>query len=797
MSLAFISCVTVCQGQGEELPVFVGKSVCLDCHGEQGKVRPCLVEPIAGHERSYDLLQKPEAEHIAWLSGVPEPPAENRVCLECHATSGDEGPRWRAETFDITDSVQCEACHGAGSVHIRIARRLLEQRKLPPELRPEPPDPRRFIRQGHHEQCVACHRDRDSHRMVMRLGYRKQTADGRYKTPTNLAVSSDGRWLYVVCSQSGSLIIVDTSQRRVASEIAVGSQPHDVAVSPDGRKLYVTNREDDTVSVIDVESRTVTATVPVGDEPHGVSTEPTGRFIFVSNTAQDSISVIDADALTEVNCLAAGRGPWALALSPDGKRAYAGSILPHIPRYQDPHHSEITILDTERRRVIDRRQVPGANMMRDVAFVPGRNVALVTLMRTKNLVPVTRLMQGWTITNGLGIVWPDGRIDQVLLDEQDDYFPDPTGVAVSPDARFALVAGGGSNQLAVVDLAAMFKLITQASDRERRDVLPNHLGMSRRFVVKRIDVGANPRGVVFSPDGTAAYVADALDDTVTVIDTADFTPAGRIDLGGPKEITAVRWGQQLFHDAANAYGRQFSCRSCHPDGHVNGLTFDIEPDGVGFAPVDNRTLRGIVDTNPFKWEGTNPSLRRQCGPRLAVFFTRLHPYTPEQLEAVTQYMCTIPRPPNRYRRPDGLTPAQRRGKLVFQRVQTNTGKPIPLELRCDTCHAGAYGNDTRPRGVGTTMWLDTPVDFSVADLHDAAAYFNLGVYYFHDTGTGTKEFDVPHLNNIYDSAPYLHNGSAVSLEAIWTRFNSWDEHGVTNDLTRRQLNDLITYLKAR
>ena len=39
--------------------------------------------------------------------------------------------------------------------------------------------------------------------------------------------------------------------------------------------------------------------------------------------------------------------------------------------------------------------------------------------------------------------------------------------------------------------------------------------------------------------------------------------------------------------------------------------------------------------------------------------------------------------------------------------------------------------------------------------------------------TGTKlwldrevEFDVPHLNNIYDSSPYLHNGISDTLEEI-------------------------------
>jgi cytochrome c peroxidase len=57
-------------------------------------------------------------------------------------------------------------------------------------------------------------------------------------------------------------------------------------------------------------------------------------------------------------------------------------------------------------------------------------------------------------------------------------------------------------------------------------------------------------------------------------------------------------------------------------------------------------------------------------------------------------------------------------------------------------------------------------------------------------------FDVPHLNNIYDSAPYLHNGIAETLEEIWTVHNPYDSHGVTNDMTKDQLNDLIEYLKT-
>ena len=56
--------------------------------------------------------------------------------------------------------------------------------------------------------------------------------------------------------------------------------------------------------------------------------------------------------------------------------------------------------------------------------------------------------------------------------------------------------------------------------------------------------------------------------------------------------------------------------------------------------------------------------------------------------------------------------------------------------------------------------------------------------------------DVPQLTNIVLTAPYLHDGSARTLEEIWTVFNPADTHGVTNDLQKDELNDLIEYLKT-
>jgi cytochrome c peroxidase len=61
----------------------------------------------------------------------------------------------------------------------------------------------------------------------------------------------------------------------------------------------------------------------------------------------------------------------------------------------------------------------------------------------------------------------------------------------------------------------------------------------------------------------------------------------------------------------------------------------------------------------------------------------------------------------------------------------------------------------------------------------------------------TGNLKTPPLTNIALTAPYLHDGSARSLEEIWTIYNSDDKHGRTNDLTKDELNDLIEYLKSR
>ncbi len=745
---------------------YIGTLTCAACHKGPEMGYQFSKWRLSAHASAYTVLATDKAKKIARKQGLKDTPQTSLECLKCHTTAYHLPMKGAIESYSLYEGVGCEACHGAGNDYY-------------PEAIMRDPRAAKVagLREVTRQTCMGCHQNAhdkpfDFDQAVKNIAHPMEppvvSQSPLYKTPLNMALSPDGEEIYVACEASHSIIVVSVQKQEKVAEITVGHHPTDVTFSPDGVRAYVSNRLDDTVTVIDVPSRKVLATVPVGDGPHGLLTDASGKHLYVLNTSADSISVIDTTALKEIKRLSASRSPWSLSRSPDGSSIYVTNNLSRFVKFRTTSMSEVTAIDTARMVVQDRVVIPAANLLQGVDWHTSGKFALITLNRTKNLVPMTRLLQGWTITNGLGIVWKDGRVDQVLLDEPGMCFPDPADVAITPDGRLALVTSSGSNRIAVVDVPKLISMLEAAPARERERVFPNHLGKPTEFVITHIPTKDSPRGILITPDGKTAFAANALDDSLTVIDIDKLESVARIDLGGPEIITRVRYGERLFHSANITFHRQFSCHSCHPDGHVDGLTYDIEPDGIGISPVDNRTLRGILDTAPFKWEGTNPSLQRQCGPRLAVFFTRIQPFTPEELSALDNYICTIPRPPNRYR-PLGaeLTDAQRRGKQMFERTMTNDGRIIPKQNRCVTCHFPPLYTDRNRHDIGTKFPLDRE-----------------------------SRFDTPHLSNIYDSAPYLHNGIAETLEEIWTRYNPNDTHGVTNDMTKDQLNDLIEYIKT-
>jgi YVTN family beta-propeller protein len=588
----------------------------------------------------------------------------------------------------------------------------------------------------------------------------------RYPSPDDLALSPDGARLYVVCGGTDEVAVVDRASRAVTARISVGRLPRGLAISPDGSRIFVANSSSDTVSEIDAAALRVVRTLPAGFEPTGVAVDGRGEFLYVANRLSNDVAVIDLRSGRDTRRLAAGRGASSMAVSSDGSRVYVTHIYPNPGAFRTPPRSEITEIDTTSRSVVARLPLANVAGVFHVALSRDRRLGIAAQLRPKNLVPLAHVEHGWAFGHSLALFGEalGGRVVQMPLDAIENFFSLPYGVAIAPDGSKAYVSASGSNEVAAIDVR---RLLAAATGKDA-PALANDLSAAARYVTARIPVGRNPRSIALSPDGGTLYVANRLDDNISVIDTAAGKVTAAISLGGPEEMTAERLGERLFYSSEYSWNHQFGCASCHLDSTFDGLSWDLEPDGFGVDIVDNRLLEDVGGTAPYKWNGGNADLATECGVRTEKFFFRSQGFRGNDLEYLVRYIESIPLRPNRYRLPDGqLTPAQERGKAIFNRTARKDGSPIPDDQQCFVCHSGPYYTNLIQMDVGTGK----PTDRS-------------------------PKIDVPQLTNVVYTAPYLHDGSARTLEEIWTVFNPQDKHGVTNDLTKDELNDLIEYLKT-
>ena len=586
-----------------------------------------------------------------------------------------------------------------------------------------------------------------------------------YASPLEVLFSPDGTRLFVLCQGAEEIRVLNASNYAVIKKIAVGRVPRGFSLSADGKRLFVTNSWDDTLSVIDTDTLAVTATWPVAAEPSGVVEDREGKRLFVANRISNDVAVLDAETGAEEKRLLAGRGTSYLALSPDGKKIYATHVYPNPSAYRTAPESEFTVIDAKRAVVVERMPLHAIAGVFHAAFSADGRLGVAAEYHPKNLVTLAHLEHGGAFQDTLTVFGADvGRNVEVPLDELERYASQPFGVAIAPDKSRIYVTSGGSEMVTVIDVPRLLKYIHAHPQTFAQD-----LSASSNYVVTRIAVGLNPRGLTLAPDGRKLFVANRLDDTISVIDTRTNRVATTVKLDGPKEVSVQRHGEQTFYTARYSFQGQIGCANCHIDSTFDGLTWNLEPDGFGRNIVDNKLLEGVKDTAPYKWTGTNPDIPTECGPRTEKYFWRSENYDNETLADLAVYVRSLKPRPNRFRLAGSdLTPAQERGKAIFERAVDKFKKPIPEHNRCVYCHSGPNGTSLKVFEVGTRKATD-----------------NTGV------------LKAAQLTNIALTAPYLHDGSARSMEEIWTVFNPDDKHGRTNDLTKDELNELIEYLRTR
>ena len=283
----------------------------------------------------------------------------------------------------------------------------------------------------HPLKCASCHISTSKNKFISNL------INEDYYSPFNIAVSDDGNRLFVVAQDTDELLIVDTESNSVTQKLKVGVHPHSVILNNKNTRAYVSNQWSDNVYVIDITLSKVIDTIKTGNGPSGLTLSADGSLLQVVNTYGSDISIIDLSGKEEIKRLRTGSDPTGTALSPDGKRLYVTSRRSKIVPYGEPLVSDLTQINGTSLRVEKHQAVEDAYMMENIAFTPSGDLAMMTLIRPKNLIPSVQVEGGWMMTHGIGIIEQNekGRIVQLLLDEPNAYYPDPFDIVISPNSK--------------------------------------------------------------------------------------------------------------------------------------------------------------------------------------------------------------------------------------------------------------------------------------------------------------------------------------------------------------------------
>jgi len=178
--------------------------------------------------------------------------------------------------------------------------------------------------------------------------------------PAGLALSADGRRLFVCGNLSNRLLEVDTATGAVLRTFDVGVAPFAVVLvrgkayvsnwggrrpkpcdltGPAGRGMeirvdpvrYIAN--EGSVTVLDLAAGTISAEILVQLHSSALALSPDGRYVACANAASDNISVIDTATEAVVETIWAKQSPAdlfdaspnALTFSPDGKILYVAN----------------------------------------------------------------------------------------------------------------------------------------------------------------------------------------------------------------------------------------------------------------------------------------------------------------------------------------------------------------------------------------------------------------------------------------------------------------------------------------
>ena len=567
------------------------------------------------------------------------------------------------------------------------------------------------------------------------------------------------------------------------AELAVGDGPRSLAIAPDGN-VVVASKDAAELAIIDTETLAViqTASLKAGAQPFGVAFSPGNGTGFVVLEGTGEIVQFDAATLVVQGRASVGANPRHFSINHDGSTLFVSRFIsPPVPGEEgaapNPATSggEVVLVNASNLAVTGTillqtsvepdsgggaRGIP--NYLGAAALSPANDMAWVPSKQDN--IQRGGLRDGRSLTHDTISRAITSRIDLATLTETYSARVDhddsalPISAVFGPNGLYVFVAIQSSNEVAVIDAYGQQELF-------------------------RFDAGRAAQGLALSADGRTLFVHNFMERSVSVHDVAPVIDQGQpvasllttLSTVATEKLSAqVLQGKRLFYDAVDdrlSSQDYISCATCHDDGRHDGRVWDFTNLGEGVRNTIDLRGRGGMAHGPVHWTGNFDEIqdfeipiRGMAGGNGLIDGTP-HPSLglpnggrSTDLDALAAYVASLDTfDDSPYRNADGSMTSE-----------GEAGREIVRNQNCASCHSGTRFTDS-----------------AVGVLHDVGTLTAASGQRLSQVLTG---MDTPTLRGLWNGAPFLHDGSAATIE------EAVDAHSGIS-LSATQLQQVAAYLQ--
>ena len=648
----------------------------------------------------------------------------------------------------------------------------------------------KFTRPGHYGVVVTVKtKAGQSSATTTQVVYNRPTTS-QPSSASTIAYDRKNDVVWNVNQDNNSITAIDAKTHVKIKEIKVGNHPRTLAIDPTG-KVWVTCQDDSRVVIVDQKSsRHKTIPLPYGSRPFGIALSPDHSFALVTAEGTGAVYKIDTTSLKVTGTTAIGGKLRGITIAGDGQRALVtrfispvdhGEVIELIPATMRTVQTIPLAHDNHEDTEDNGRGVP--NYLSYIAISPDGKDAWVPSKKDNTRRGLALNGETPTFESTVRTI-----ISRINLDSREEIYASrrdfndrdmAQGLCFSPNGEMIFVTMQGSNIIEVMD--------------------PN----SSRILLGIHNTGMAPQGVCVSPDGNQLFVHNFMSRDIAIYDVSNIihnqeyieTKLATVSTVAQEKFTPEQLlGKQVFYDSSTpkmSRESYISCASCHLDGGNDGRVWDFTNRGEGLRntiELNGRSGTGhgrvhwtanfdeIQDfehdiRGPFEGDGfieadyKGQSLSADDFAKFSPSLGKPKKGMSKELDAMAAFHATFTSVhPSPHRNQDGtLTDDAVKGKTIFNRLQ------------CHSCHGG-----------------ESFTDSAQMFLHDVGTLSKTSGKRMNDPLPG---IDTPTLRGIWETAPYLHDGSAATLMDVITRKNPDGKHGPTQKLTDKQKQQLVAYLR--